>query len=140
MFALFVRAEAAERAGGQVRGENRQLTPSCSAPFLAHVHMCDTQTHMHTQRHTCTNTRLRTYACTHTSTHVHTQAHTCTHKHTCAQAHTSINTSHGNTQTHTGTSTHMRTCTSWVGGLQLSSRSWLAGLLRPEVWAGPHMY
>lgn len=138
MFAVFVRAEAAERAGGQVRGENRQLTPSCSAPFLARMHMCDTQTHMHTHAHKCIHrdTRAQTHAQEHM--HAHTQAHMCTHKHT--RAHTSINTytwQYTNTYRHKYIHAHMHIL---GGGLQLSSRSWLAGLLRPEVWAGPHVY
>lgn len=129
-----------------MRGENRQVSPSCSAPFLAHVHMCDTQTHIHTHAHKCTHIGTRAQADTHKNICMHTQAHTCTsntqahvHKHTQAQIHAEAMHKHAckNTYVHKYTDAHMHI----LGvGLQLSSRALLGALLRLEVWAGPPVY
>lgn len=54
-----VKVEAAEEAGGQVREEDMSgVSPSCSAPLLAHVCMCVTHRHAYIHKHTCTHTHV----------------------------------------------------------------------------------
>lgn len=56
-----VKVEMAEEAGGQAReGDTSGVSPSCSAPLLAHVCMCVTHGHayIHTHNHTCTHTHV----------------------------------------------------------------------------------
>ena len=56
-----VKVEAAEEAGGQVREEDTSgVSPSSSAPLLAHVCMCVTHRHayLHTHKHTCMHTHV----------------------------------------------------------------------------------
>ena len=88
-----------------------------------HMHIPDTQMHMHIPAHTCTyRTTADTYSCTHAYTHEHSRhmmrmlntcAYTYPYLHTCsgqAHAHTHTHT-HAHTHTRTHTCTHMHTHT-----------------------------
>lgn len=67
--------------------------PFLFCPFSGtHVHVCDTQTHIHThaqkyiQIGTCAQAHTHKHICMHTHKHTHAQAHI--HKHIHAQVHT----------------------------------------------------